>query len=62
MLDEHPLLGRAGRIKGTRELVAHPNYILFYRVVKGAAEAHYALEGLASKVLAAEYHTVLPNE
>lgn len=29
---------------------------------KGAAEAHYALEGLPNKVLAAEYHTVLPDE
>lgn len=29
---------------------------------KGAAEAHYALEGLGNKVLAAEYQTVLPSE
>ena len=29
---------------------------------KGAAEAHYALEGLSNKVLAAEYQTVLPSE
>ncbi|MBL8349697.1 MAG: DUF1016 family protein [Burkholderiaceae bacterium] len=29
---------------------------------KGAAEAHYALEGLQNKVLAAEYQTVLPDE
>jgi predicted nuclease of restriction endonuclease-like (RecB) superfamily len=29
---------------------------------KGAAEAHYALENLANKVLAAEYQTVLPDE
>jgi len=29
---------------------------------KGAAEAHYSLEGLSNKVLAAEYRTVLPNE
>ena len=29
---------------------------------KGAAEAHYSLEGLSNKVLAAEYQTVLPNE
>lgn len=29
---------------------------------KGAAEAHYALEGLPNKVLAAEYRTVLPDE
>lgn len=29
---------------------------------KGAAEAHYALEGLPNKVLAAEYQTMLPDE
>lgn len=29
---------------------------------KGAAEAHYAMEGLPNKVLAAEYQMVLPNE
>jgi predicted nuclease of restriction endonuclease-like (RecB) superfamily len=29
---------------------------------KGSNEAHYALEGLANKVLAAEYQTVLPDE
>lgn len=29
---------------------------------KGAAEAHYALEGLPNKVLATEYRTVLPDE
>lgn len=29
---------------------------------KGAAEAHYALDNLSNKVLAAEYQTVLPNE
>lgn len=29
---------------------------------KGSNEAHYALEGLSNKVLAAEYQTVLPNE
>ena len=29
---------------------------------KGTAEAHYALDGLPNKVLAAEYQTVLPNE
>ncbi len=38
MLDQHPLLGRVGRVKGTRELVAHPNYILICRVIDGAAE------------------------
>jgi predicted nuclease of restriction endonuclease-like (RecB) superfamily len=29
---------------------------------KGAAEAHYALENLTNKVLAAEYQTILPDE
>jgi hypothetical protein len=29
---------------------------------KGVAEAHYALDGLPNKVLAAEYRTVLPDE
>ncbi len=29
---------------------------------KGTAEAHYALEGLANKVMAAEYQTALPDE
>jgi hypothetical protein len=29
---------------------------------KGTAEAHYALDGLPNKVLAAEYQTILPDE
>jgi hypothetical protein len=29
---------------------------------KGASEAHYALDNLPNKVLAAEYQTVLPDE
>lgn len=38
VLDQHPLLGLTGRIKGTRELVVHPNYILIYCILDGTAE------------------------
>nr|WP_249181680.1 type II toxin-antitoxin system RelE/ParE family toxin [Burkholderia vietnamiensis] len=31
-LVDHPGLGRPGRIAGTRELVAHRNYVLIYDV------------------------------
>ena len=37
-LIEHPELYRAGRRRGTREMVVHPNYIVFYRVVKQTVE------------------------
>lgn len=29
---EHPYLFRPGRLAGTREVVAHPNYVVVYRV------------------------------
>ena len=37
-LAEHPYLYRFGRVPGTRELIAHPNYILVYRVTTDAVE------------------------
>ena len=37
-LREHPHLGRVGRAGGTRELVAHPNYLVIYRVLPEGVE------------------------
>lgn len=34
LLTERPFIGRPGRVDGTRELVAHKNYILIYDVVE----------------------------
>lgn len=33
---EHPYIFRPGRVPGTREIVAHPNYIVVYRVASDA--------------------------
>ncbi len=35
---EHPYLYKPGRISGTREIVAHPNYIIVYKVTDSAIE------------------------
>ena len=32
MLDANPKIFKAGRMKGTREAIAHPNYVLVYQV------------------------------
>lgn len=37
-LSSFPALGRAGRKRGTRELVMHPNYIVIYRVLKQSVD------------------------
>lgn len=34
-LDAHPKIGRPGRIRGTGEWVAHPDYVLVYRLLAG---------------------------
>ncbi len=40
---EHPYLFRGGRVPGTREIVAHPNYIVVYRVTTDQIEIVHVL-------------------
>jgi toxin ParE1/3/4 len=42
-LSAHPYLYRAGREPGTRELVAHPNYIVVYRVGTASVDIVHVL-------------------
>lgn len=37
-LVEHPRLYRVGRVRGTREMVVHPNYVVVYRIARGEIE------------------------
>ena len=37
-LREHPKLYRAGRVRGTREMGVHPNYVVVYRIARGEIE------------------------
>ncbi|MDT3239625.1 type II toxin-antitoxin system RelE/ParE family toxin [Pseudomonas amygdali pv. morsprunorum] len=37
-LSEHPYLYPVGLISGTREIVAHPNYVIVYRVTERRIE------------------------
>lgn len=37
-LPAQPKLYRAGRVRGTREMVVHPNYVVVYRVTPDAIE------------------------
>jgi addiction module RelE/StbE family toxin len=38
LLAEHPYIHRSGRIRGTREAVVHPNYVVIYRVGADSVE------------------------
>lgn len=38
LLGKYPRLHRPGRVAGTREIVAHPNYIVVYRVLPERVE------------------------
>jgi toxin ParE1/3/4 len=35
---EHPYLYRSGKIPGTRKIIAHPNYMVVYRVLADRIE------------------------
>lgn len=37
-LGAHPLIGRPGRVAGTRESVVHHNYVIVYRVTENVIE------------------------
>jgi toxin ParE1/3/4 len=37
-LAEQPKLYRSGRVRGTREMVVHPNYIVVYRIKRDEIE------------------------
>lgn len=37
-LDANPKMGRPGRMKGTREWVAHPHYVIVYHLVGKPAQ------------------------
>jgi len=37
-LPQRPRLHRPGRVKGTREMVVHPNYIVVYRITSREIE------------------------
>lgn len=46
ILGQHPLLGRVGRVRGTRELVIQRTpYILVYRLRPGVVEVLHLLHG-----------------
>jgi hypothetical protein len=62
--DDFAFLGRQRRLRidDWMKPGENPPVGLILCTAKGAAEAHYALDNLPNKVLAAEYQTVLPDE
>ena len=38
MLEDQPMVGKAGILPQTRELVAHENYVIHYRVKDGQVQ------------------------
>lgn len=74
LLLHHPGLGRTGRVPGTRELVAHRNYILIYdtasdtvrilRVLHAARQwpPHHTAKVLLEGVDAFGAYSLLPEE
>jgi addiction module RelE/StbE family toxin len=48
-LQDHPGLGRAGRVHGTRELILHKNYIAIYRL-RGSDIEILRLHHVAQKI------------
>ncbi len=48
-LPNQPKLYRVGRVRGTREMVVHPNYIVVYRIVRGEIDILRVLVRLTTR-------------
>lgn len=58
--DDFAFVGRQKRLRLDDEWF-RVDMVLYHRRFKGAAQAHYALEGLPNKVLASRFQTLLPS-
>jgi predicted nuclease of restriction endonuclease-like (RecB) superfamily len=58
--DDFAFVGRQKRLRLDDEWF-RVDLVFYHRRLKGAAQAHYALEGLPNKVLASRYQTLLPS-